>query len=350
MRNEDSFRKIYLPRPALRKGAAAAMLTTLRSGGGFSLAAKSQRRRNSLLILCYHGISLRDEHKWWPHLFITAEHFRQRLECLRRVGASVLPLGEALIRLQKGSLPPRSVVLTFDDGFYDFLEHAAPMLSEFGFPCTLYLTTHYCGYRLPIINLILDYLLWKAGKDSIRLPEFGLETLQPVQTYDQRQKVVKHLLNWIERREMSTTGKDEIAQMVAGNLGIDYRAILQRRILQILSPSEVMKVASAGIDVQLHTHRHRTPRDRTLFLAEIEDNRRRIVELTGKDPVHFCYPSGQYSPEFFGWLSDAGIKSATTCESGLALRSSQSMKLPRVLDDSGMSSLRFESAIAGLFV
>lgn len=350
MRNEDSWQEIFLQRPALRKAVAGALLTTLRSLGGFSLAASSPRRRNSLLILCYHGISLQDEHKWWPHLFITPEQFRQRLECLRQVGASVLPLGEALLRLQNGSLPPRSVVLTFDDGFCDFLVHAAPMLSEFGFPCTLYLTTHYCGYRLPIINLMLDYLLWKAGKDSIRLPELGLEARQPLQTYDERQRVVKHLLDWTGQKEMSTADKDEIAQMVASNLGINYGAILQQRILQVLSPSEVTKVARSGIDVQLHTHRHRTPRDRTLFLAEIEDNRRRIVELTGKDPVHFCYPSGQYSPEFFGWLSDAGVRSATTCESGLALRNSQSMKLPRVLDDSGMTSLRFESAVAGLFV
>ena len=135
------------------------------------------------------------------------------------MGASVLPLGEALIRLQTASLPPRSVVLTFDDGFYDFLEHAAPMLREFGFPCTLYLTTHYCGYRLPITGLILDYLLWKAGRDSIRLPELGLEAPHPVQTRDQRQRVVKHLLDWTAQRGMSTAGKDEVAQMVASNLG-----------------------------------------------------------------------------------------------------------------------------------
>ncbi len=350
MENGDAWQEIYLQRSVVRKAVVATTLASLRSIGGFSLAANSQRRKNSLLILCYHGISLQDEHKWWPHLFITPEQFRQRLECLRRVKASVLPLGEGLIRLQNGSLPPRSVVLTFDDGFSDFLEHAVPPLSEFGFPCTLYLTTHYCGYRLPIISLVLDYLLWKAGKHSIRMPELGMEKPQPVQTHDQRQSVVKHLLEFAGQREMSTVNKNEVAQMVASNLGVDYQAILQQRILQILSPSEVTRVAKAGFDIQLHTHRHRTPIDRALFLAEIEDNRRRIIDLSGKNPVHFCYPSGHYSPGFFGWLSGAGVKSATTCDSGLALRGSHPMKLPRVLDDSGMNALRFESILAGLFV
>ncbi len=350
MANNDSWWEIYPQRSALRKAVAIGALTTLRSLGGFSLAGKSRRRSNSLLILCYHGIALEDEHKWWPHLYITPEQFRQRLEALQRVDASVLPLGEALTRLADGALPPRSVVLTFDDGFYDFLEHASPLLSEFGFPCTLYLTTHYCNYRVPIIGVILDYLLWKSGRNSICVPELGMKTPQPVETHDGRQRVVKHLLDWAEQRGMRTAEKDEVAQMVASNLGVDYGAILKQRLLQILSPEEVARVASSGVDIELHTHRHRTPRDRALFLAEIEDNRRRIIDFTGKPPVHFCYPSGQYAPEFFGWLRGAGVKSATTCESGLAFRSSPSMKLPRVLDDSGMSALRFESALAGLFV
>ena len=314
------------------------------------MAAESQRRRNSLLILCYHGLSLQDEHLCWPSLYITPGQFRERLRTLRRFGSSVLPLDEALARLKSDSLPPRSVSITFDDGFYDFLQHGAPILSEFGYPCTLYLTTHYCDHRVPIISLILHYLLWKSGKASVRLPQFGLEQELVLQTYDDRQKIVRHLLAWAEQRGMSTVAKDGIARTLAGSFGLDYEEILRSRILQILSPAEVAAVHKAGVDVQLHTHRHRTPRDQTLFVKEVEDNRRRIIELTGKSPVHFCYPSGDYSAEFFGWLSECGVESATTCEAGLARRRSQAMKLPRVLDDCGMDLLRFESVISGLFV
>jgi peptidoglycan/xylan/chitin deacetylase (PgdA/CDA1 family) len=334
----------------MRKLVTTRALGTLRKIGAFSLAADSPRRRDSLLILCYHGISLGDEHKWWPHMYLTPAQFRSRLECIRRTGASVLALDEALDRLQRGYLPLRSVVITFDDGFVDFAKHAVPILSEFGYPCTLYLTTHYCDRRLPIIGLALDYVLWKSRKGAAALPKLGIRQSLPLHTFEQRQLIVRHILAEMDDRGMTTLAKDELAREIAADLGVDYDEILRQRILQIMSPSEVREAVKAGIDIQLHTHRHRTPGNKDLFLQEIEDNRRRIIELTGKEPVHFCYPSGQYEPQFFGWLAECGVKSATTCETGLAKRSSPAMKLPRVLDDSGMNLLRFESVLSGLFV
>ncbi len=172
----------------------------------------------------------------------------------------------------------------------------------------------------------------------------------PLRTFEERQAVVKCILGSKDERALSTQGKDEMARALAERLGLKYQKFLDQKLLQILSPPEVQQVVKAGIDIQLHTHRHRTPLDKALFVREIEDNRRRIIDFTGKNPVHFCYPSGQYSPEFFGWLRGCGVKSATTCESGLTGRNSLSMKLPRVLDDSGMTLLRFESVLSGLFV
>ncbi len=334
----------------LRRHLVSTALSTLRSVGAFSIARHSQRRTNKLLILCYHGLSLADEHEWRPDLYISAEQFRQRLTCLRDLKASVLPLGEALSRLRKGTLPPRSVTLTFDDGFYDFAVHAAPVLSKFGYPSTVYLTTHYSNYRLPINNLVLDYLLWKTGQSSVSLPEYGLPEAMPVAGHADRQKLVQHIRQWMEHHDLDTAARDEVARNIAERLGVDYADILRRRMLQILSPEDVSKIVRAGVDVQLHTHRHRMPLEQALFNREIEDNRGRIFELTGKMPVHFCYPSGIYAPEFFAWLKSCGVQSATTCEKGMAVQNSEMMRLPRVLDDSNMPMLRFESVVSGLMV
>ena len=334
----------------LRRKLSSAAFQALRSCGVFSLAARSERRKNSLVILCYHGLSLHDEHKWLPQLYITAEQFRQRLQALREADASVLPLDEALERLKDGSLPSRSVTITFDDGFYDFMEVGLPILRDYNFPCTVYLTTHYCHHRLPIIGLVLDYMMWKSGQFTVRLPRFGIDAPLPIRTYSQRQEVVGQILKWAEHSGIDTIGKDQVAQSIARSLGVQYDEIRNRRMLQILSPSDVQTIARAGVDVQLHTHRHRVPNNFQLFTKEIEDNRRNIVDLTGITPTHFCYPSGEYTPEFFGWLQDCGVKSATTCEVGLALRNSNSMRLPRVLDHGGLSALRFESFVSGVMV
>jgi hypothetical protein len=155
---------------SLKRSAVTALLSGMRSVGAFSRSSRSEGRRAKLLILCYHGLSIDDEHKWLPKLFMTPQVFRERLQALRDMRANVLPLGQAIAHLHAGTLPPSSVVITFDDGFYDFLRFGVPLLKEFQLPSTLYLTTHYCDYRLPIINLVLDYILWKSEQDSVSLP------------------------------------------------------------------------------------------------------------------------------------------------------------------------------------
>ncbi|MBV8552217.1 MAG: polysaccharide deacetylase family protein [Acidobacteriaceae bacterium] len=334
----------------LRSRSVSVGLRVLRDLGFVSRAANSSRRSNSLLILAYHGLSLRDEHKWAPDLYLHPDVFRSRLACLRSMNASVLSLEEALRRLATNSLPPRSVVITFDDGFYDFLHHGVPILAEFGYPATLYLTTHYCHYRLPIIDLALSFILWKCGRSDVELPEFGIHNPVSIVTYGERQAVMRSILEWADRQHLETIAKDDIARQLADKLNVDYEELLRLRMFQILSPEEVNRVASSGIDVQLHTHRHRTPRDRALFFREITDNRSQIREMTGKNPVHFCYPSGDYASEFFGWLAECGIQSATTCEIGLAEAGSEWMRLPRVLDVNHMNPVRFETIIAGFLV
>ena len=333
-----------------RRKLVASAFETLRSVGVFSLAGRSRRRRGSLLILCYHGISLRDEHIWRPDLYVTAEQFRDRLACLREQNASVLGLEEALLHLRSGTLPPKSVAITFDDGFYDFAEQAAPALGEYNYPSTLYLTTHYTNYQLPISNLALDYILWKSGLQTVTLPEYGIAHPALIAGAQARFAAVLKIRDHLDLQGVDTAGKDEAAARLAHRLHVDYSAMRRSRMLQIMNPREVRQVSGEGVNIQLHTHRHRMPREETLFIREIEENRNRIAALTGKTPSHFCYPSGAYSPGFAGWLKKCGVVSATTCEKGLALPSSESMRLPRVLDDSRLGTARFESILSGLFV
>jgi peptidoglycan/xylan/chitin deacetylase (PgdA/CDA1 family) len=333
----------------LKRSAKSALLGAMKSVGAFSRAARSEQRRAQLLILCYHGLSLADEHEWLPKLFITPEGFRERLQTLRGMGANVLPLGEAIEHLHKGTLPPASVVITFDDGFYDFLKFGVPLLNEFGMPATLYLTTHYCDYRLPIVNLALDYVLWKSKKDFVTLPEHGMPEPMPIRNYQERQIVVWKLLAWAEKQGLKTVEKDQLARKIAGLMNVAYESLLDRRMLQIMSPEEAKKTFECGVDLQLHTHRHRTPRDKILFQREVRDNSEFIQNLTGKTPVHFCYPSGDYCPDFLPWLSEMGVTSATTCEAGMATAQSQDLLLPRFLDDSSVDLLRFQSFVAGVF-
>ena len=115
---------------------------------------------------------------------------------------------------------------------------------------------------------------------------------------------------------MTGLQKDEVAARLAGFLKIDYHGLKAKRILQLMNAREVQAVAGKGVDVQLHTHRHRTPEDETSFRLEIQDNRARIRELISTEPVHFCYPSGVHRPAFLPWLREEQVVSATTATPG----------------------------------
>jgi peptidoglycan/xylan/chitin deacetylase (PgdA/CDA1 family) len=330
---------------ALKRQLKNTALRAARTAGVFDLCANSARRRDRLMILCYHGIALRDEHLWRGGLFISPDLFRSRMELLRTLKVSVLPLGEALERLRTHSLPQRSVAITFDDGFWDFRHLAAPIMKEFGYPSTLYLTTHYCDYRMPIFNLVTSYMLWLRRDRSPDLSALELPAENDLSRDTVRDRLTESLN--VKAAGLNTVAKDELAQQLAELLNIDYDDLRASRVLQILSPEEAGELSQDGIDLQLHTHRHRTPRDHGLFVREIKDNAAKICQFTGRRPTHFCYPSGVNFPEFLPWLTECGVESATTCELGLAKPDSDPLLLPRLLDAQNIADVDFESWVCG---
>jgi peptidoglycan/xylan/chitin deacetylase (PgdA/CDA1 family) len=326
-----------------------AALKSLKSAGVSTLVHNSRWRRQRLLILAYHGIALSDEHLFNGSQFISADLFRARLELLRKSKCAVLPLGEAVERLYADDLPDRAVAITFDDGLSDFYRRAFPVIREFDVPVTLYLTTFYSYYQRPVFDLMCSYLLWKGQGSVLDLKKLtGQDLRTQLGDLDAREAALAQIRAFAIGQRLSADEKDSFAASLAAHLEVDYAALLEQRTMHNLTPGEVVKLAAGGIDVQLHTHRHRTTKDRQLFLREIEDNRKSIQEMTDRNPTHFCYPSGVYDLTFLPWLREAGVISATTCESGFASRSSNSLLLPRLLDNATLSPIEFESWLTGV--
>ena len=316
--------------------------------GLFAAARDSGRRTRQLLILCYHGISIEDEHEWAPGLYMTPETFAARLRLLQSGGYCVLPLAEALRRLDDGTLPPRSVVITFDDGNFDFYARAWPLLKEHNFPATVYLTTYYSDNNLPVFPLVLDYLLWKGrGRVLTFRLSADRDVVLDARTLHERRRGRETLLRYAEAEGLSAMEKNALAKALASALDIDYAPIVDRRLMHIMSPDEIRELAAAGIDFQLHTHRHRSPLDRESYQAEVSQNRERITAVTGSLPRHFCYPSGVSLPQFESWLDEEGVLSATTSAAGMVTSRSPRLFLPRLLDHQEMTSLEFESWLTG---
>jgi peptidoglycan/xylan/chitin deacetylase (PgdA/CDA1 family) len=326
-----------------------ATLRSLKTMGAFRVVEQSGWRRRRLLILAYHGVSLDDEHLWDGSMYMTADFFRERMRMLRDSGATVLRLDEAIARLYANDLPERSVALTFDDGAYDFAARAFPIIEEFGFPVTLYLTTFYSVFNRPVFDGFSSYLLWKGRDSRLDLKCLtGQSSELNLSSDAARREAHTALRRFASERGLSAEEKDALLLSLSRQLKVDYDELIAKRMLHLLNPSEVKALAASGVDVQLHTHRHRTPLNRELFRREIEDNRARIREMTGRDAAHFCYPSGVYDLAFLPWLEELGVSSATTCDTGYASRESGRLLLPRFLDVSSLAPIEFEGWLAGV--
>jgi peptidoglycan/xylan/chitin deacetylase (PgdA/CDA1 family) len=348
------------PVPPVPSAAAAPPLTVrvkrriLRASSNVGLLHRirdSAWRSRRLLILCYHSVSIDDEHQWSGAYSMSPDLLAARFRMLRDGGYSVLPLDEAVRRLYDGTLPPRSVTLTFDDGMYDFRARALPLLREFGFPATVYLTTYYSDYNEPIFGLYCSYLLWRARQRS---PEpdtralLGRASAWHLSTTRGRARAHRELLDHAAREGLTVPERTALAARLAGVRGDDHAALRARRILTLMTREEAAALAADGVDVQLHTHRHRTPDDHALFQREIADNRARVDAIRGAPATHFCYPSGIYRASFLPWLREAGVRTATTCDPGLAASGSEPLLLPRLVDTSFLSALDVEGWLTGM--
>ncbi len=86
-------------------------------------------------ILTYH--SLDDS---GSVISVPPDQFRRQMEFLASSSISVVPLEEVLHR-------PGSVAITFDDGYCNFLAHAAPVLERLHLPATVFVVSGFCGGR-----------------------------------------------------------------------------------------------------------------------------------------------------------------------------------------------------------
>lgn len=118
--------------------------TLLHAAGATRLAAWLNRRR--VIFLCYHGITERDEESERgahdPHgIHVPAQLFERQLDYLSR-RHRVVTLRDYLAARREGRrLPDYAVVLTFDDGFRNFLTAAAPRLVARRLPASVFIIT-----------------------------------------------------------------------------------------------------------------------------------------------------------------------------------------------------------------
>jgi len=94
------------------------------------------------LILGYHRVAEVDQDSF--SLCVSPQHFEEHLDVLHQL-TQTLRLEELIQNIDHGNLPPRAVVITFDDGYADIFYQAKSLLERYQIPATVFMATGYMG-------------------------------------------------------------------------------------------------------------------------------------------------------------------------------------------------------------
>ena len=107
----------------------------------FRLAPKFSLPKDRASILMYHSISDRKDY----FSAVLPEIFNKQMAYLAAKKREVIPLAELVRRARAHEPLGGSVVLTFDDGYRDNYMTVFPLLKQYNFPATIFITTDFIG-------------------------------------------------------------------------------------------------------------------------------------------------------------------------------------------------------------
>ena len=165
------------------------------------LRAARALQRPGCVILTYHGV-LADAggHDFLNHNFVPAEMFERHLQYICRYYRP-MPLRDVVSYYERGDVPPpRSLALTFDDGFANNYTVAFPLLKRYGVPFTIFLTTGLIDR--PGAQLWTERLkraIYLCSADVVTLSLMGAEVRHPLSSTSQRAETTRQISLLLKR-------------------------------------------------------------------------------------------------------------------------------------------------------
>ncbi len=292
----------------------------------------SERAPRTPIILLYHSVAKVRTDPWGVR--VKPRNFMEQMMVLK-AHCRVMRLADLDQALSAGEIPPRAVVVTFDDGYVDNLLHAKPAMQRCGVPGTVFVSSGYMDQRDEywwdeIDRLILQpgtlpreieiavagrTLSWKLGDAA----DYG-----PIRAWRDR-----HWFAWQEPRNPRQRMFLEFWEALRSAPSVAQRedAIEQLRRLagasrdgrsthRCCSGAQARELAAGGlIEIGAHTVHHPS-----LGHLPVTEQRREVfdskaaLEATLQVQVQsFSYPFGariDYTPDTIALLKEAGYRQA----------------------------------------
>jgi peptidoglycan/xylan/chitin deacetylase (PgdA/CDA1 family) len=320
-----------------------------------------------VLVLMYHRVIELPSDPY--ELTVTPQHFEEQMQVLRRFYrpiplqqlagalrdearpqrlAGLEELGDAW---RGESLPRKGVVLTFDDGYFDNLLNAKPILERYDIPATVFVATGYVGKGWEFWWDELQHQLLEPGTlpETVHLDMAGepLEwSLGEAASYSEadyeaqrfwngsmpdlpgpRQQFLMELLHRLRPRP-------EADQRHVLNQLMEFTGkTTQREEYRQVTVEELHQLAEGGlVEIGAHTMTHPmlSAHSPEVQREEIMQSRAGLEELLGRPVTNFAYPFDEhYNEDTVAICRESGFTSTVTIKPGLVQRTTDRYRLPR---------------------
>jgi peptidoglycan/xylan/chitin deacetylase (PgdA/CDA1 family) len=271
-------------------------IKTVMEASGFYARRLSTVRFPGLAVLCYHGVRAGAEQLPFEPLHVPVETFERHCRLIRKCCDPIS--GDDLIAaLDTGApLPPRAVLVTFDDGYRSVLERAVPILNRYRIPAIVMV----CSDPIARNQLFwYDAVARSHGEDEV-------DRLKSVPFPEWQEATA--------RFDTSVTGQPYAPLSVA-----DVRALAANERIEIGGHSLQHPILSKASPEEQH--------------RQIAEDKQVIEQWTGRAVRFFSYPNGRprvdYSRGTCDIVERCGYRAAFTTESAYLTASSDAYELPR---------------------
>ncbi len=123
-------------------------------------------------IFLYHHVS---DEKPGNRYYVTTKAFEDQMKLLRESGYTSISASKLLdVLIHGGELPPKPVVLTFDDGHMSIYQNAFPIMEKYGFTGVFYIVGNRIGSKDFVGVKELKTMIahgWEIGSHSMTRPD-----------------------------------------------------------------------------------------------------------------------------------------------------------------------------------
>lgn len=283
-------------------------------------AATARERR--LLILSYHRVlpstdpmlpGLPDQDAFEIQMKVVAQQFNP------------LTLSRAIDLMKSGSLPPRSLSITFDDGYADNFNVAHPILNKYGIPATIFVASGFLDGGRMFNDTVIEAIRRISG-DTIHLPELGLPPMCIV-TKNDRAKTTEKIISRLRYKSSNDRlhHANNLARIAGGNLPNDL----------MLTSAQLRELHAQGIEIGAHTVSHPILSSirKQEAIREITECRSQLSKIIDSEIYGFAYPNGKpgndYDLSHVDMVAKSGFTYAVTTARGACSEKTDRYQLPR---------------------